>query len=157
MGAKATSQDQQRPQKWINTDFQHRVFAATATRLWCHHEAWDSRVIFFFDLFFSPQIKISEAECWPMPIWHRFILPLLTPFLMVKKNNLEVTQNNCKNRFGCWNLTHVFIIQRRSFFWQKMRRWTLKWVRTACPKIGVFSYFPKYCFFFYILDVLVVS
>jgi len=53
---------------------------------------------------------------------------------------------NFRNGFGCWNLTHHLIRQSRSFFEQKMGCRTLKWVPTSHPKLGVFSYFPKYTF-----------
>ena len=36
-----------------------------------------------------------------------------------------------------------------------MRSRTLKWVRTACPKLGVFYYYPKYSFIVAFISQLV--
>ena len=76
-------------------------------------------------------------------IWHRFILPLPSPFLMVKNDFLLWLKSNFRNGFGCWNLTHHLIRQSRSFFKQKMGCRTLKWVPTSHPKLGVFFLFSK--------------
>ena len=70
-----------------------------------------------------------------------------TPLPNGKKSYFKALQNKFEKSIWILKLDTPLNQTEAVLFLTKMSRRTLKWVRTAHPKLGVFPYFPKYSIF----------